>query len=137
MKVEWFFPLDYIPRTTAQQKGYNRRTGRYFTKDKVKEVADLYDFMLTTHRPPQPLTGAVRVKVQFFYPAKKPHKHGEPKATRPDADNMVKLLFDRATACGYWSDDGQIADLRIIKAYADIGGIGFQAVEIGQGEIER
>lgn len=137
MKVEWFFPLDDIPRTTAQQKGYNRQTGRYFTKEKVKVVSELYDFMLAVHRPPRPLQGAIRVEVLFYYPAKRPHKPREPKATRPDVDNMVKLLFDRATACGYWVDDGQIADLRIIKAYAEQAGIGFLACEIGQGGVER
>lgn len=139
MRVEWFAPLDEIPRTTHQQRGVKVVNGKpmFYTKTKVQEIERLYNFMFHTYRPPQMMTGAVRVKITFFYPAKKPHKHGEPKATRPDLDNMAKLLIDCATRSGYWRDDGQIADLRIIKAYDRQCGIGFQAVEIGQGGIER
>ena len=138
MKTEFFFVLEEIPRTTAQEKGYNRRTGRYYSKKKVKDAADLYDFMLMTNKPPRKLTGAIRVTVFFYYPVKKPHKNGEPKITRPDGDNMVKLLLDRATKTGaFWDDDAQISDLRIVRAYSEPSGIGMIATEIGQGGIER
>ena len=140
MKVEFFFPLDEIPRTSAQEKGVRIVRGRpmFYTKGKVQEVAKLYDFMINLNKPKRKLTGAVRVKVFFYYPVKKPHKNGEPKITRPDVDNMAKLLLDRVTKSGaFWDDDSQISDLRIIKAYAEPSGIGFQAVEITQGGIER
>lgn len=134
-KIKFFVELDRIPSTTAQQKGYNRYTGQFYTKDKVQEVKDLYTLLLRTHRPEQPLAGALRLVVRFYYPVRRPHKDGEPKTTRPDTDNMIKLLKDVATACGYWIDDAQIADERVVKAYSDPSGIWFEVEQIGQGGV--
>lgn len=132
-KIKFFVELDHIPSTTAQQKGYNRYTGQFYTKGKVQEVKDLYTLLLRTHRPEQPLAGALRLVVKFYYPVKRPHKDGEPKTTRPDTDNMIKLLKDVATSCGYWTDDAQIADERVVKAYSNPSGIWFEVEQIGQG----
>lgn len=141
MKIEFFAQLDEIPRTTAQQKGVNHKTGKFYTKNKVSYASKLYDLILLRYKPPRPLVGAIRLKIIFYFPVKKPHKHGEPKITRPDVDNMAKLLIDRCGCCGgggvYWNDDAQISDLRIIKAYAEESGIYFKAVEIGQGGVEQ
>lgn len=134
-KIKFFVELDHIPSSTAQQKGLNRRTGTFYTKRKVQEVKDLYTLLLRTHRPEQPLAGALRLIVKFYYPVKRPHKDGEPKTTRPDTDNMIKLLKDVATACGYWIDDAQIADERVVKAYSDPSGIWFEVEQIGQGGV--
>lgn len=134
-KIKFFVELSEIPSTTAQQKGYNRYTGQFYTKGKVQEVKDLYTLLLRTHRPEQPLAGALRLIVKFYYPVKRPHKDGEPKTTRPDTDNMIKLLKDVATACGYWTDDAQIADERVVKAYSDPSGIWFEVEQIGKGGV--
>lgn len=134
-KIKFFVELSEIPRSTAQQKGLNRRTGTFYTKRKVQEIKDLYTLLLRTHRPEQPLAGALRLVVKFYYPVKRPHKDGEPKTTRPDTDNMIKLLKDVATACGYWIDDAQIADERVVKAYSDPSGIWFEVEQIGRGGV--
>ena len=132
MKVQFYAVLDEIPRTTSQEKGVRVVRGKpmYYTKAKVQDVKNLYTMLLRTHRPPRPLEGAVALKVCFYYQAKKPHKVGEPKATRPDTDNMVKLLKDCATECGYWKDDGQVAKELVIKAYGEPCGIYFEAFEL-------
>ena len=137
MKVQFYAALDEIPRTTSQEKGVRVVRGKpmYYTKAKVQDVKNLYTMLLRAHKPPRMLggedgKGAIALKVCFYYQAKKPHKVGEPKATRPDTDNMVKLLKDCATACGYWKDDGQVAKELVIKAYGEPCGIYFEAFEI-------
>ena len=74
MRVEWFVTLDEIPRTSAQEKGVRIVRGRpmFYTKSKVLEVERLYSMMIRTHKPERPLEGAIKVKVLFIYPAKKP-----------------------------------------------------------------
>jgi Holliday junction resolvase RusA-like endonuclease len=42
-----------------------------------------------------------------------------PKDTRPDCDNIVKLLQDVLTDLEFWNDDGQIAMLQVCKFYAE------------------
>ena len=132
-KIKFFVELDHIPSTTAQQKGYNRYTGQFYTKKRVEDIKSLYACILKAHKPAVPLTGALRLTVKFYYPVKRPHKDGEPKITRPDTDNMIKLLKDTATLCDFWTDDAQIADERVVKAYSDPSGIWFEVEQIGQG----
>ena len=39
--------------------------------------------------------------------------------TRPDCDNVAKLLIDCMTKLGFWLDDAQVARLRVSKRYAE------------------
>lgn len=130
----FFAQLDDIPRTTAQQKGVQIINGHphYFIKKKVREVEALYADILRIHKPAglEPLEGPLRVRVFFYFPTKRPHKDGEPKTTRPDVENMVKVLLDQGTAVGYWLDDSQITDLRIVKTYGRPSGFYFEVEKI-------
>ena len=48
---------------------------------------------------------------------------GMAKSTRPDTDNLVKLLKDVMTKTGYWWDDSQVAYETIGKVYSDVVGV--------------
>ena len=69
------------------------------------------------------LEGAVIFSVEFRFPATKPHKDGDPKITRPDTDNMVKLLKDCMTRLGFWTDDAQVCMETVRKSYAAEPGV--------------
>jgi Holliday junction resolvase RusA-like endonuclease len=72
--------------------------------------------------------GAFDVKLTFFFRRPKSHygKGGHVKASapvchvsRPDADNLAKLVLDRITRGGQiWRDDSQVAKLRVEKYWA-------------------
>lgn len=128
-EISFFVPLDNIPKGTAQEKGYNHKTRQFYQNKNVSEAEKLYTFLLKTKRPPQPLTGAIALKIAFYYPAKKPHKHGQAKTTRSDVDNLAKLPIDIMTRCGYWLDDSQIFNLGLAKFYSDQPGISIQITE--------
>lgn len=68
--------------------------------------------------------GALQVTLIFSYQAKDQKQVDRPKATRPDADNLAKLPLDVMTKLGYWIDDGQICDLRVVKKYDKAEGLG-------------
>jgi Holliday junction resolvase RusA-like endonuclease len=42
--------------------------------------------------------------------------------TKPDADNVVKVMMDSLVAEGYIQADQQVADLRVMKLEWDKGG---------------
>lgn len=52
------------------------------------------------------------------------------KIKKPDTDNMVKLLKDEMTHCGYWADDAQVASEITEKFYSEPTGIYIKAEEI-------
>jgi Holliday junction resolvase RusA-like endonuclease len=72
--------------------------------------------------------GAFDVKLAFFFRRPKSHygKGGHVKASapvchvsKPDADNLAKLVLDRITRGGrIWRDDSQVAKLRVEKYWA-------------------
>jgi Holliday junction resolvase RusA-like endonuclease len=72
--------------------------------------------------------GAFEVKLTFFFRRPKSHygKGGHVKASapvchvsKPDADNLAKLVLDRITRGGQiWRDDSQVAKLHVEKYWA-------------------
>jgi Holliday junction resolvase RusA-like endonuclease len=72
--------------------------------------------------------GAFDVQLTFFFRRPKSHygKGGHVKASapvchvsKPDADNLAKLVLDRITRGGrIWRDDSQVARLRVEKFWA-------------------
>lgn len=58
------------------------------------------------------------MNVRFYYKGK-----GVWKDTRPDLDNMVKLLLDAMTQMEFWEDDAQIVSLSVAKLYSDEDGV--------------
>ena len=50
-------------------------------------------------------------------------KDGEYKTSKPDTDNLQKMLKDVMTDLNYWKDDAQVASEIIEKFYFNISGI--------------
>lgn len=131
MIIEFFHPLDKIPTATAQEKGIDFKRKKVYTKPEVEAVKNRYIAILMQNRPPRKLEGAIGLKVTFRFPFDTKHKkEGAWKITKPDTDNMLKLLKDCATACGYWNDDSQVAVELIAKKYSKNSGIFFYAEEL-------
>jgi Holliday junction resolvase RusA-like endonuclease len=79
------------------------------------------------HIPETPLAGPIQLRIEFFFPRPKSHyrKNGELKLgaptwveKKPDFDNAAKAACDALTILGFWRDDAQVVDARILKKYA-------------------
>ncbi len=77
---------------------------------------------LAGHRPDRPLEGGIRLLVKWCFPRGK-HRDGEYRITRPDTDNLQKLLKDCMTAAGFWKDDAQVASEICEKFWAEVPGL--------------
>ncbi len=131
MEVEFFMAMN-PPTATAQMRKWRVSGGRpvSYEPDKVKAAKRLLCGGLAKHRPPRPLDGAVRLSVSWRFPPGKSHRHGEWRITRPDTDNLQKLLKDCMTACGFWSDDAQVCSEHVEKLWSDEPGIYILAEEL-------
>ncbi len=119
------------PSATAQHKGVVVQGGRprFYTKKRVREATALWKAIIHSGKSPgfRTLDGAVSVSIRFTYafPAgfsKRKRAAGAiPKPTRPDLDNLSKVILDAATAAAVWHDDGQVASLRLDKVWGDHG----------------
>jgi crossover junction endodeoxyribonuclease RusA len=85
----------------------------------VKKAKKLLTGHLILHRPDEPLTGALTLRTLWLFPRGKSHKHGEWRVTKPDTDNLQKLLKDCMTKTGFWHDDAQVVREVVEKRWAD------------------
>lgn len=110
MITEFFMPM--IPPTVTHQE---KKISGKGSKPVVYETAELKDarakFMahLGQHKPIVRYEGGIRLVVKWLFPIKGDHIDGEYKLTKPDTDNLIKLLKDCMTKCGYWKDDALVA----------------------------
>lgn len=116
-----FFIKLVPPTVTAQMKKVRVAGGKpiFYDPPKVKEARAILSAHLMANRPDSPLTGAVSLRVLWLFPKGKTHKNGEWRITRPDTDNLEKLLKDCMTRCGYWKDDAQVAREIVEKRWSD------------------
>lgn len=136
-----FFASCVPPSTTAQQKGAFSIPGggvRFFKKKKAVQAEKTWWALLQPHAPIAPFDGPVSLSVHLTYPWRKTEKKRVireysmmPIETRPDVENVFKMLGDVMTTLQFFHDDSQIAVLTISKHYGDRPGIGVSMTSIG------
>lgn len=89
---------------------------------KATKWMKLFQSHLVKWRPEKPIGGPLRVSVNFAYAMLEKHKrkHGgatiiEAKTTRPDVDNLVKIVLDCLVKSGYIIEDSIISTLSVTK----------------------
>lgn len=109
------------PTTTAQMHKVGVRNGRpyFYDPPEVKKTKSKLLAYLAAHRPKEKLKGALRLKTQWMYQIKGDHKHGEYRISKPDTDNLQKLLKDCMTELGFWEDDAQVAEEHVAKIWVE------------------
>lgn len=112
------FP-DGMPKGTAQQKRYDGRRGIYFKDKKLLNLEMAYAMALLPHKIREPITEPVKLTLWFGFDVKERSKWGTYKTSRPDLDNYSKALIDVMVKSGFFTDDSLIADLHLIKTYAE------------------
>ena len=119
MKTQFTLYFETMPKGTAQQKGVNRYTGRFYKKYSVSSAEKQFATALLKYRPKKPTDKPVRLTVWFGFDVKQKKLWGTYKPTRPDCDNYIKEFKDTMTKAGFWEDDSQVADERVIKTYSE------------------
>ncbi len=121
------FPgCEWPPTTTSQTREVGVRNGKpvFYKPDKLLKAEQLLKDMLRPWVPEAPITNhPVRLCVSWCFPIKGKHRNGEYKLTRPDTDNLQKLLKDCMTQLGFWVDDSLVCSEQIDKFWAEKPGI--------------
>lgn len=124
MKIQFFMPM-LPPTVTAQEHKVTVVNGKpkFYDPPEVTDAKSKLIAALSQHHIEQPFSSAVRLVVKWLFPVSGSHRNGEYKTTRPDTDNLQKMLKDCMTKCGFWKDDALVASEIIEKFWADIPGI--------------
>lgn len=125
MKIEFFVAMENIPTITHQQKKVTVINGKpvFYEPEELKNAREKFMAHLGRHVPEKNLSGAIQLITKWCYYSNGKHRAGEYKTTKPDTDNMIKLLKDVMTDLGFWKDDAQVASEITEKFWADVPGI--------------
>jgi len=118
------------PKSTHQAnlRVLRSKSGKMFVgkmkNNKVSAWVDLARPYMVAGKPDKPCEGPIRVYIRLYY---SPPKYLLPKiskcktlvkTTKPDVDNVVKVILDEFTKIGYWLDDAQIWSIQIEKYWS-------------------
>lgn len=129
--MQFFLAMDPPTKTQQEHRVGKRKNGTiYFYEDReLKEARVRLRNALTKQAPDAPIAGPVQLIVKWLFP-KGRHHDGQYKITKPDTDNLNKMLKDEMTKAGFWKDDAQVASEVIEKFWADTSGIFIRVEEL-------
>lgn len=131
MEMRFFMAME-PPTCTHQEKKVAVLNGKpvFYDPPRVNAARLKLIGHLVKHKPPERFERGVQLLVKWCFPKGK-HGNGEYRITKPDTDNLQKLLKDCMTAVGFWKDDAQVASEIVEKFWADVPGIYVQVKELG------
>lgn len=129
--VTEFFMVMEPPTCTYQEKQVAVIKGKpvFYDPPEVKAARLKLTANLVKYRPVEKYVCGVRLIVKWCF-SKGQHKNGEYRVTKPDTDNLQKLLKDCMTATGFWKDDALVASEIVEKFWAEVPGIYIRIEEL-------
>lgn len=130
MKTEFFIPM-IPPTVTYQEHKVAVVNGKpvFYDGPELKTARQKLTAYLSKYKPTQRYESGIRLIVKWCFPRGK-HKDGEYRITKPDTDNLQKLLKDCMTDCHFWKDDALVASEIVEKFWAEIPGIYIRIEEL-------
>lgn len=118
MKI--FLLLD-PPTITAQQNKVTIVNNKpmFYKPEKLKQARKTLITHLRPFKPDKPIEGPIKLEVIWRFSKGRKHKHNEWKVTKPDTDNLEKMLKDCMTEVGFWLDDAQVVVEHVEKLWSD------------------
>lgn len=104
-----FFMSMIPPTVTAQEHRVMICKGKplFYDSPEVADAKELLTAHLAKHKPESKIYGPVRLTVVWQFMTSS-HKEDEWRTSKPDTDNLQKMLKDCMTYIGYWKDDAQV-----------------------------
>lgn len=128
--LAFFIPMEKVPTVTAQEKKVRivKRGGKnipiFYDTDRIKKAKDLFRKKLAPYVPEHRIEKRpIHLYVEWLFPLTKTASEGDYKITRPDTDNLQKMLKDVMTELGFWKDDALVCMETIEKRYSVDSGV--------------
>lgn len=129
--TEFFMAME-PPTVTQQEHKITMVNGRpvFYDPPELKAAKEKLIGNLYKHRIMGPYRTGVRLFTKWCFPKGGNHKNGEYRITKPDTDNLQKMLKDCMTLVGFWQDDALVASEITEKFWADVPGIYIRIEEL-------
>lgn len=123
--IQFFIPMK-PPTVTQQKKRISKsKSGKlcFYDTPELKSARSKLTDSLAKFVPEHKFETPVRLCVKWCFPITRGHRDGEYKSSKPDTDNLQKMLKDIMTALGFWTDDALVCSEIIEKFYAKMPGL--------------
>lgn len=134
MKIHFFMFMN-PPTATAQERQVKIIHGKpiFYEPEQVKKAKLMIMDGLMGNVPQKPIEGPIKLTTLWCFPKGKSHKDKEWRVTKPDTDNLQKLLKDCMTKMNFWNDDAQVVHEEVGKVWAaDPAGIMISIETLGR-----
>ena len=128
--IEFFVAMKNVLTTTHQMKQVNFKNKTIYEPPELKAARSTLMAHVGQFSIGEPLTGPLRLTVKWLFPITGKHHDGQYKDTKPDTDNLNKLLKDCMTDLRFWKDDAQVASEIIEKFWSEKTGIYIRIEEL-------
>lgn len=120
-----FFVAMIPPTVTHQEKKVHVVNGKpvVYEPAELKAARSKLEAHLSRFVPAVRYVGGVQLVVKWCFPMTGNHHDGEYRTTKPDTDNLQKLLKDVMTHLGFWKDDALVASEIVEKFWAKVPGL--------------
>lgn len=129
-ELSFFVTMAKVPTVTAQEKKVRiiNKNGHnipiFYDTEKIKKAKQVFKEGLSPYVPEEPIEKkAIRLSVEWLFPLTKTALEGDWKITRPDTDNLQKMLKDIMTELKFWKDDALVCIETIEKRYSSDSGV--------------
>lgn len=131
MMIQFFMYME-PPTTTAQEHKVMVKNGKpiFYDPPEVVAAKNKLRAHLISHIPEQRFETGIRLITKWLFPVTASHKDGDWRITKPDTDNLQKMLKDQMTKLGFWKDDALVASEVVEKFWAEVPGIFIRIEEL-------
>lgn len=131
MAIEFFMSME-PPTVTAQEHKVTVVNGKpvFYDPPEVKNAKLKLCGYLAKYKPRKRIETGCRLFTKWCFKNDGKHQDGEYRITKPDTDNLQKMLKDCMTMCGFWKDDCLVASEVTEKFWADVPGIYIRIEEL-------
>ena len=126
-----FFMAMVPPTITHQEKQVHVVNGKpvFYEPAELKRARQKLIGHLAKYRPEDMMDGPLELVTKWCFPRRK-QPQGAYRISKPDTDNLQKLLKDCMTTVGFWKDDALVAREITEKFWADPPGIYIRVTEL-------
>ena len=126
-----FFMAMVPPTITHQEKQVHVVNGKpvFYEPAELKRARQKLIGHLAKCKPEDMLQGPIELITKWCFPRGK-QSQGSYRISKPDTDNLQKLLKDCMTTVGFWEDDALVAREITEKFWADPPGIYIRVTEL-------
>ena len=131
-----FFMAMIPPTVTHQEHKVTVQNGKpiFYDTPELKAAKNLYIDTLYRYAPQKPFRNPVRLITKWIYPRNDDKNCVSWKTTKPDTDNMIKLLKDCMTMTGFWTDDALVVSEITEKFLGSVPGIWIHIDELDEND---